>query len=276
MKNKMRVISLLLIIVLVTGCNGTVTRKIRKDGYVITSSKFECSFLFSDKKNSKIHENVKYLTDNFIISESGNIYEISINGLFSNNMNCKKGGNINTKVNAIMDSSVVRGEDGFFYYLGGEDASKYSRISSDDENYSIYKILLGEPDTIKVITANANSNSYYLLKKDGAIYKYILRKKDNSNEYYQSGKTIEVNRSEYGPIVDFNYAGISLATFYRTSDSIYTMKITNSKECNKYVDVPCEYELKKDTVLNEYMDRIIAFNGKTIITDYGRVFSAGS
>jgi hypothetical protein len=54
------------------------------------------------------------------------------------------------------------------------------------------------------------------------------------------------------------------------------MKITNSEECNKYVDKPCRYEIQKDTVLNEYMDRIIAFNGKTIITDYGRVFSAGS
>ena len=277
MKNKMRVICLLFIIsILVTGCNGTVTRKIRQDGYKISSSKFKCSFLFSNKKDKKVHEDVKYLTDNYIISESGNIYEISIDGLYSNNMNCKKGGNLGTKVNAIMDNSVVRGEDTYFYYLGGDSASKYTRISTDDENYSIYKILLGESDTVKVATANSNSNSYYVLKKDGAIYKYILKKKEDSNEYYRSGSSIEVKRTEYGPIIDFNYAGVSLATFYRTNDSIYTMKITNSKECNKFVDVPCEYELKKDTVLNEYKDRIIAFDGKTIITDYGRVFSAGS
>ena len=52
------------------------------------------------------------------------------------------------------------------------------------------------------------------------------------------------------------------------------MYMTNSAECSKYADVTCKYEMKEDETFNKYSDRIIAYSGNTLITDYNRVFSA--
>ena len=51
------------------------------------------------------------------------------------------------------------------------------------------------------------------------------------------------------------------------------MKYTNMKECSKYVDIDCEYEMEKDEAMSKYLDRIVGFSGTTLITDYGRVFT---
>ncbi|MBQ6539076.1 MAG: hypothetical protein IJL76_02230 [Bacilli bacterium] len=288
MKNKIRLISSLLIVcLLITGCNGTITRDIRRDGYTVQSNKFTCSFFINKSKEENTTEKVKFLTANYIISETGNIYEINISGLYSNDMNCRKPGMsaysntpiINVPVVAILDQSIVKGSDGWFYYLDTNDAAaRYTRVTSADKEYSLYKLLLAEADVVKVVTVNSNINSYWVLKKDGAIYNYILKKEDNTDKYVLTNKDAQpvISRNLYGSIIDFNYEGDSLGTYYRTQDKIITRKITNSKKCNKYVDIPCNYAEKSDAVLNEYKDRIIAFNGNTIITDYGRVFTAGS
>lgn len=279
MKNKLRLISILVIVCLIlTGCDGTVTRKIRKDGYTVQDGKFICGFFLNKSKEANTTEKVRYLTDNYIISESGNVYEINYGGLFSNDMNCKKGGTLDGyKVVAIMDQSIVKVSNGDYYYLSSKDeASKYTRVTASDENYQIYKLLMDEENVRKVITVNSSTHSYYILTSDGVIRNRVLYKKENSDNYEKKSETIEVERSTYGSIIDFNYAGDSLATFYKTQDKIITVKVKNSKECNKYVDVPCVYEKTEDQVLNEYKDRIIAFNGNTVITDYGRVFNAGS
>ena len=58
------------------------------------------------------------------------------------------------------------------------------------------------------------------------------------------------------------------------SSKLYKMYMTNSAECSKYADVTCKYEMKEDETFNKYSDRIIAYSGNTLITDYKRVFSA--
>lgn len=278
MKNKIKLISILIVVCLViTGCNGTVTRDIRKDGYAVSDGKFVCGFFDNTSEDKAVHEKIRYLLGDYIVSETGNIYEISLGGLYSNNMNCRKGKDLGTKVSAILDQSVVKGTDGYYYYLASDNSAiSYTRITNSDENYGIYNLLLREPDVLKVMTVNSSINSYYVLKKSGDIYNYILYKRENSDKFEIKTTTLEVPRGLYGKIIDFNYAGESLATFYRTNDSIYTYKVKNAEKCNTYVDVPCVYEIDKDVVLNQYKDRIIGFNGVTLITDYGRVFNAGS
>ena len=54
------------------------------------------------------------------------------------------------------------------------------------------------------------------------------------------------------------------------------MRISNSKECMKYADVDCIYEMKEDSMFDEYKDRIIAYNGALIITDYKQMFAVAS
>ncbi len=278
MKNKIRLISILLVVCLVvTGCNGTVTRDIRRDGYAVSDSKFVCGFFDNSSDDKAVHEKIRYLLGDYIISETGNIYEISLGGLYSNNMNCRKGKNLGTKVKAVLDQSVVKGVDGNYYYLASENnAVSYTTITNVDEKYGIYNLLLREPDVLKVITVNSSINSYYVLKTDGAIYNYVLYKREDSEKYEIKNITTEVPAGYYGKIIDFNYAGENIATYYRTNTSIYTYKVKNPEKCNTYVDVPCIYDIDKDVVLNQYKDRIIGFNGVTLITDYGRVFNAGS
>lgn len=287
MKNKIRLIgSLLIVCLLITGCNGTITKNIRHDGYNVQDGKFSCSIFTEKSEEENANDTVKFLTDNYIISDKGYIYEINIGGLFSNNMNCRKpgisasttGATISTKVVAILDQSIVKGQNGYLYYLDSNDnAVKYTRVPNNDKEMGLYKILLGEPDIVKVVTVNSNIHNYYVLKKDGAIYNYVVDQDENTDKYKMTKIPQPViGRDVYGPIIDFNYEGDSFATYYRTEDKIITKKIKNEKECNKYVDIPCEFEEAEDETLIKYQDRIIAFNGKTIITDYGRIFTAGS
>ena len=54
------------------------------------------------------------------------------------------------------------------------------------------------------------------------------------------------------------------------------MNIVNQKECDKYTDVECKYEMKSDDILEKPSDNIIGFSGNNLITDYGTLFSISS
>ena len=53
------------------------------------------------------------------------------------------------------------------------------------------------------------------------------------------------------------------------------MKATNEKECSKFADIACQYTMQESEEYANYKDRIIAYNGFTLITDYKQVFTAG-
>ena len=240
MKKKFFII-ILLMVIMCTGCNGTITREIRESGFSVSDSLIECPILVNKNHDDGTYDKVRFLSDYFAISEAGNIYELSLGGLYSNDMNCRKGGK-DIKVKAIYNNMVVRDNNGDFYYLfGNNDVAAYSKVEKEDQFYSLYKILLGE-DVVKSVVVNANSYNYYVLKFNGSI-------------------------------IDFEYSGQTLGTYVRSEDGYYRMMCTNLKECSKYVDVACEFEMKKDEAMSKHSDRIVGFSGTTLITDYGRVFS---
>ena len=107
------------------------------------------------------------------------------------------------------------------------------------------------------------------------IYKYVLIQNKDGVQLVGSEKMYSVDT--YGSmILDFNYDGpASVSTFIRTQKEYYRVVATNNEECNKYVDVPCEYDFKKDKLLTKHYDRIIAFNGRKLITDYFKIFNVG-
>ena len=53
------------------------------------------------------------------------------------------------------------------------------------------------------------------------------------------------------------------------------MKASNEKECTKFADVPCQYTMLESEEYLNYKDKVVAFNGSTLITDYSQVFAAG-
>jgi len=267
MKKKITGISLLFLIILCTGCNGTITRDLRHDGFSV-SDKFICDEFYPEKKNDTSYKKVKYMTDKNIIDSNGYIYEISLGQLYSNKQNCKKA-STSIVVKAIYDNKIIKGTDNKYYYF-----DSYSLIPETDNSYELYKMLLGENNVVKVMTANTDKGIYYLLKSDGNIYSYTITKADYNSPYKIISRTIAYDKSDYGSnIIDFNYVGDNPSTYIKTEDSIHRMKAINYSDCSKYADVSCIYEMQKDEVINKYKDRIIAYNGKTVITDYKQIFT---
>lgn len=272
MKNKLIKISLIIIlVVLCTACDGNVTRDIRHAGFTI-GNKFVCKDFISDKKG--INGKVKYMTNSHIIDEDGKIYEISLAQKYANEQNCKEA-NTRLKVKAIFDDKIVKGADDKYYYLVGEnDVESYSEVPNTDNSYEIYDMLLQDKNVVKVVTANSSTGLYYLLKNDGNVYANTIVKENNNYEI--QGIKIVYDKSKYGSkIIDFNYAGNSLNTYIKTEDKIFRMRISNYKKCSKYADIICKYSIVDDKTLNKYKDRIIIYNGSSLITDYNQVFNVG-
>ena len=106
-------------------------------------------------------------------------------------------------------------------------------------------------------------------------YNYII-KKERYGIVDLNINTVYTSENLGSKIVDFNYAGDqSEATFVRTEDKIFRNEALNRKACKEYVDIECEYEFAEDATLTKYYDRIMAYNGSTLITDYLKVFRVG-
>ena len=256
-----------------SACNGSVTRDIRHSGYNI-GGKFICKRFYPTDKNDTNYDKVKYLTSNNIVDDNGKIYEISMDRVFANDENCKEA-DTGITVEAIFDNKIIKGTDDKYYYLVGQnDTSSYSEVTTGDNMYYIYDLLLKDNGVVKIITADSNNGSYYILKNDGNIYENIVKTKERNLPPEIVTSRIIYDKGEFGDdIIDFNYAGESLSTYVRTQDKIFRMQITNKKDCTKYADIKCIYSMEEDTKLEKYSNRIIAFNGNTIITDYKQVFN---
>lgn len=281
MKKVFVLISIMMFALVLTGCNGNITRALRNDGFSVKDNKFKCSLLNLDGKvddeEDNTSEDVKFLVGNYAIGVSGNIYQLSYDQLFSNDMNCKKVANIPTK--AVLDDKFILGEDGQYYYLTADNGGvvePFSVMPQEDENFQVLSLFF-TGDVKKAITVNSNINSYYVLKEDGSIYNYVLTQDKDTKQYFVKSDNVQFTSNSYdGKIIDFFYAGDSTATFFRTPTSIYRNLIGNEEECSKYVDVPCEFEIAVDTTLTENLDKIVLYNGKILFTSYGKMFTVGS
>lgn len=256
-----------------TACNGTITRSIRHDGFAV-SNKIKCDLFFSE--GAQLYNKIKFFTGSHIIDQNGRIYELSLSQSYSDGTNCRDSGK-SIIVKAIMDNNIVKGADGGYYYLNGSgQTAAYTKIAETDNNYQIYRLLLGDAQTVKVVTADSNSGLYYVLKSSGDVYAITVSKADRNSPAAIAGSTTVFNKVEYGAFIeDFHYAGNSSATYVKTAASLFRMKATNEKECSKYADIPCQYTMLESEEYATYRDRVVAFNGSTLITDYGQVFTAG-
>ncbi len=260
-----------------TGCDGTVTRNIRHAGFNLSSS-FKCGKFFPRDKDDIYYEKIRYFLSNQLIDADGKIYELSLSQEYSNGENCMEAAT-SIRVQAIFDTTVVKGIDGKYYYLAAQNnVASYTAVSNTDNGYAIINILLKDSDVVKAMTASGDG-LYYVLKTDGNIYAYtITSSNQNRNTPPRlTGTQIAYDKNDYGgDIIDFNYAGDSLNTFVRTADKVFRMRMKNAKECTKYADVACEFELREDPMFEKYKDRIVAYNGSVLITDYKKVFTVAS
>lgn len=275
MKNKIvLVVSFLIVSFFCTGCMGNVTRGIRHAGFNLSESEFTCNLLLSGKKNEKVYTKLKYVSSTKAITADGKVYEISLGQKFSNEQNCMATDKFTKKVVAIMDDSIIKADDGNFYYLnanGNTDA--YSQVTVNDNAYGVYSVLFSDENVVKIVTVDGNSGIYYVLKNDGNIYKIIVTRASSEMPYILASSEIVYSKGRYGKIIDFNYVGANTGTYIWTEDSIYRMKKANSDACGKYADVKCEYVMEEDVELIKYMDYVFGFNGQLLISSYGKVFN---
>ncbi|MBQ8131980.1 MAG: hypothetical protein IJ193_05760, partial [Bacilli bacterium] len=170
---RIKYIILFLIVVVLVGCEykyAEFTREIRHSGFTLSSFSFKCDPIYN--KESGSGDLPQYYIGNYIITNSGVLYETNLGKQYSNKMNCKKP-NFNEKISAIFDLKVVKGDDGLYYYLSGSDeVPAYSPVPESDEDYQLYDILLREDTVTKVVTVNSKGGIYYVLKTDGNIYQY--------------------------------------------------------------------------------------------------------
>lgn len=264
------------IVLFCTACNGDVTRALRHDGFAV-GGEFACDPFFPKDKEDTSYDKIKFLTGMHIINSNGKIYEYNLQQTYMNKMNCKVA-DTQLVVKAIFDNKIIKATDNKYYYLVGENSvSPYTAVTSGDNNYDIYDLLLKGEDVIKAQTANSNTGTYYVLKTDGNVYSITIQKADRNAPAAITSTSVIYNKNDYGnTIIDFNYAGDSVNTFIRTTDKVFRTRVTNSDECTKYADIKCTYAISEAESFTEYRDRIIAFNGSTLITDYKKVFTVQS
>ena len=257
-------------------CDGDVTRAIRHDGFTV-GNKFTCDQFFPKNKDDYSYDKIKYITGAHIINEDGRIFEISLDKPYENGQNCKDAGT-GLVVKAIFDNKIIKATDNKYYYLLPQNnIEPYTLIPETDNSYLIYDLLLRQDDVVKVITANSSTGEYYILKEDGNVYSYTITRPDRNSPPVVSLVTVVYNKNDYGSqILDFNYAGPAPSTFVRTSEKIFRYRAVNLEKCTKYAEVECDYKMHVSDAFEEYGDRIIAFNGNLLITDYKQMFSVAN
>lgn len=272
MKKGIKIMGLLVLMALIcSGCDmmyASTTRDIRHSGFALSGAELKCDELFKNIDYDK----VRFLTGKHAIMESGSVYELSMGQKYSNEQNCMASP-LTSGVVALFNENVVKTSGGKYYFLvrTGDNAA-YTAVPNTDSNYMIYDIILKDSEVLKVKTADASAGHYYVLKKDGNVYNYVVTKNHASAAIVST--PVVYSRSNYdGEIIDFSYAGKTTGTFVRTNTKIYRMMATNREECSKYIDVACTYEMSLDKGLTDHQNRILGFSGSFLITTYGKQFN---
>lgn len=274
-KSKFKFALIVLILCFIcTGCTGSTTRGIRHAGFNLSEVEFKCNLLLSSNKNVS-YDKLKYVNSTKAITSDGVVYELSLGQKFSNEQNCMEA-KFDKKVVAVLDDRIVKADDNNLYYLSSDNnVAAYSMVTLNDNSYNVYQILFSDLDIIRVVTVDLNAGVYYALKTDGNIYKLVITRNNSQDPYSLMSSDVVYSTGRYGKIVDFNYDINNTNTFIRTDEAIYRMIKTNAKECDKYADIECQYEMGEDKQLIKYNNYIFGFNGQVLITSYGKVFNVG-
>ena len=277
MKKYLIVIFVIVLSIFVSGCDGNVTRTVRHAGFSLDGD-FKCDVVMPTDKKDTSYAKIKYMFSNFMVLEDGTLYELSLSQKYANNQNCKIA-DTSKKVVSILDDKYFKSNDDKYYYLNSSQGTAlYSQVPNTDNSYYLIDLLLKDATNVKIVSGNSSTGEYYALKNNGNIYKYTIVRDQSTRLENITSTVLTFDKKDYGgnKIIDFNYAGDSLKTFVKTSSNVYRMRITNSTECNKYVDVTCKFKMQEDELFLEYGDRIIFFNGDYLITDYGKKFNLSS
>lgn len=194
------------------------------------------------------------------ITKSGELYEFTTNGIYSNEQVCKK---IDTDIKYDefylypndRDLSLIISNEGEYYYL---DNDKELQTYDYDYDGLIHKINNEHPNNYGRWEGGATDYDIFYYIEDNKIYQ-------SKYESLLSGSHEFVSED----IIDTIPEGESFVSLegkiIKTDKSYYILGITNQEECSKYVDTePVLGLVKLEDVSSEY-DKISYFNGNYII-----------
>ena len=259
---------LILCLLFLTGCspetnndnnnieNNTVTNDKKAIGNYSYKNTIKCDIL----------NDIKNVYNNYIITNDNQVYLLSIDKIFSNNMNCKIIENFEFSI--IINERII-----------DKQGYEYTNNENNNTKRSDYNLLKNN-DIIKMIQLGT-SNNLLLLSHNGSIYKGKCDEYGNfisiSNE-----KIIKIEnekiRNFYLDIHSFDYnIGYNDKVKYLITDKsflTYTEIITNKEECNKYADIACQskYEWIKNEEISSRMNEFVAVLPWLLINKNGEVF----
>lgn len=287
MNKKIRVLFVLLVsLIFVSGCSKT--EKI-EDNKNLTFTEWTEKNIEIDNKIKKI--NCPEINENSIMSGSSeifitdnNIYKYNVDKLFTNDKNCKLIGTIDDSKPMAVNRDNAIDETGTLYNIFWQRVKDenydgdYEKDTLHDgwkeylKRFNVNKQMISSSDIFSIDEERHIPNYQIITYTNDGLYLYnidYMSSSDGKSDTYKVN-TESLNDEKiirlYGSIVKTNKA------FYTISSNL-----TNKEECNKYVDVKCEYEysLKKDETLTKYYDEILNITNEYFITKDYELISVG-
>lgn len=190
------------------------------------------------------------------ITNDGELYQYSLDKIFSNEKYCKK---LETelKFNRFFDSLVATQNNELYEVniIGGtinfEKLESYHSIVKTLKKYSNNFFIFHR--AYKPYGFDSMTCDYTIV--DNKIVYSIICGDGNNN----------ILKSELGKLSDDESFISSSGNIIKTSKNFYYNSILNREECDKYVDIKCNYGLVKITDMSKIYDDVYYFNGLNLI-----------
>lgn len=209
-----------------------------------------------------------YLTNYYFLTNEGKIYKFNETQLFSNNKNCIEYQYDGAKIKFAYNDSL--------YDENNKKTLVYDFSSSTFLNEEEYKNKNGYVwyDQLEVVNVDYdfisqnNCGSEILYIKDNNIYKYNYHTDNRTNEHIKDEPLF------LGSIPKNEKILYMADAIIKTDKNYYELVRTNEEECNKYVDIKCEYGFKKSALSNIY-DKLAFVSQERVVDSEYHMYGKG-
>jgi len=205
---------------------------------------WNCEVSLNDIKDISVFSNM-------FISDDGILYEFSLIGEYSTTKNnCLK---IETdkKFEKFINGSIISNDKKIYGYFDGEFVERMYGWTGAF-NYDLFDY----NENVVVLNLGLDSNPKYGVVKDNKIFSY------DTNSF--NSDDIKSEKELYTFSSDESFVGI-YGSYIKTNKAYYKYGIINKNECDKYVDIECEYGIVKDELVSNLYDEIYYINNHYFI-----------
>lgn len=237
MKKKISLILLCGIVLLgVCGCDNKPKNDTKPKEEKFTELKNLGSIGKYDVKCDEIKDIVDYLFyPGLFITNDGKLYQLSFDKVFSNEKNCKQVESNNT-FKKFIRSGILDNQNNIYYF----DKDKYElEIYNFEPGYTSMPYIkdIDKSNYLNISSAKKPNDSMidlYFYTKENKVYRY-----DADNNFRLTLNNEPIFVLENDEVIEY-----SLDETIKTNKNfyVYSSKVKNKEECEKYADIKCIYE----------------------------------